>query len=86
MRLNVKNSDDDSNIYFPIYPCRSKADMEKVNFVTQARFEPKLFYPKKCVNCNKSDFATKQRKIYLATIMSKIRLPQIYRSNNYGIN
>ena len=39
-------------------------DMEKENFLTQARFNPKLFYPKKCKNFDKSEFATKQRKMY----------------------
>ena len=34
--------------------------MEKDNFLTQARFDPKLFYSKKCVNFDKSEFATKQ--------------------------
>ena len=51
-------------------------------FFTQARFDPKLFYPKKCVNFEKSEFATKQRKIYLTTSMSKTRLPHIYRNKN----
>ena len=46
-------------------------DMEKDNFLTQARFVPKLFYPKKCVNFDKIEFATKQRKMYLTTSMSK---------------
>ena len=61
------------------------ADMEKDNFFTPARFEQKLFYPRKCVTCDKSEFATKQRKMCLTTSMSKIRLPHIYRSNNYVI-
>ena len=30
-----------------------RADMEKYNFLTQARLEPKLFYQKKCENCKK---------------------------------
>ena len=59
--------------------------MEKDNFFTPARFEQKLFYPRKCVTCDKSEFATKQRKMCLTTSMSKIRLPHIYRSNNYVI-
>ena len=29
--------------------------MQKDNFVTQARFEPKICYPKKCVNYDKSN-------------------------------
>ena len=33
-------------------------DMEKHKKNTQARFWPK--YPKKCVNCNKSEFTAKQ--------------------------
>ena len=62
---------------------KAGADMEKDNCFTQAKFQPKLFYPKKCVNCDKSEFATKQRKMYLTTSMSKIRLPPIYRGKNY---
>ena len=64
----------------------SISDMEKENLFTQASFEQKLFYPKKCVNCNKSEFATKQRKIYVTKSMSKIRPPHIYRIDNYVIN
>ena len=36
-----------------------QADMQKDNFFTQTRLEPKLFYPKKCVNQHKSEFANK---------------------------
>ena len=54
-------------------------------FFTPARFEQKIFYPRKCVTCDKSEFATKQRKMCLTTSMSKIILPHIYRSNNYVI-
>ena len=64
----------------------SNSDMEKDNFLTQARFDPKPFYPKKCVNFDKGEFATKQRKMYLTTSMSKTRLPHIYRGKNYVIN
>ena len=46
----------------------------------------KTFLPKKCVNCDKIEFATKQRKMYLTTNISKIRLPHTYRGNNYVIN
>ena len=53
-------------------------DMEKHIFFTPARFEQQLFYPRKCVTCDKSEFATKQRKMCLTTSMSKIRLPHIY--------
>ena len=53
---------------------------------TLARFELKLVYPRKCVNCDKSEFTTKQRKMYLTTSKSKIRLPHIYRGNNYVID
>ena len=35
---------------------------KKTIFFTQTRFDPKLFYPKKCVNFDKIEFATKQRK------------------------
>ena len=31
------------------------ADMQKDNFFTQTWFEPTIFYPKKCVNYNKSN-------------------------------
>ena len=62
------------------------ADMEKDNLFTQASFEPTLFYPKMCVNCNQSEFTTKQHKMYFTKSMSKIRLPHIYRGNNYYVN
>ena len=61
----------------------TQADMEKDNFFTPAKFEQKLFYPRKCVTCDKREFATKQHKMCLTTSISKIRLPNIYRSNNY---
>ena len=59
----------------------SSLEMEKNNFLTQAQFKPKLFYPKKCVNCEKNKFTKtkKQRKMYLKTTINKIRLPHIYR-------
>ena len=47
-------------------------DMEKDNFFTQAMIEPKLFYP---ANYNKSEFAKKQRKMFLTTTMTKIGPP-----------
>ena len=56
--------------------------MEKDNLLNTARFEKKVFYPRKCVTCDKSEFVTKQREMFLTTSMSKIRLPHIYRSNN----
>ena len=37
-------------------------DMQKDTHFTQTRFGPNLFYPKKCVNHDKSEFLTKQRK------------------------
>ena len=73
-----------ANLFFAFIEV-PQADMEKDNFFTPARFEQKLFYPRKCVTCDKSEFATKQRKMCLTTSMSKIRLPHIYRSNNYVI-
>ena len=51
----------------------------------QARLDPKEFYPKKCVNFDKSEFATKQRKMYFTTSMSKTRELHIYRGKNYVI-
>ena len=60
--------------------------MEKDNFFTQARFDPKLFYTKKFANFDKSEFATKQPKMYLTTSMNKTRLPHIYRGKTYVIN
>ena len=32
-------------------------------FFIRTMFETKLFHPKKCVNCDKSEYATKQRKV-----------------------
>ena len=68
-------------------PSKTSAHIQtwKFFFFTPARFEQELFYPRKCVTCDKSEFATKQRKMCLTTSMSKIRLPHIYRSNNYVI-
>ena len=63
-----------------------RPDMEKYNLFTQAWLGPKLFYPKKCINCNKIKFATKQSKRYFTKSMSKIRLPHIYRGNNYFLS
>ena len=45
--------------------------MEKDNLYTQPSFKPKLVYPKKCVNCNKSEFATKQNKFILQKVLAK---------------
>ena len=39
--------------------------MQKENFYTQTRFEPKLFYIKKCVNGNKSELAKNSIKYKL---------------------
>ena len=55
---------------------------EKKLFFTQGMFHPKLFYLKKCVNFDKSEFATKQHEMYLTTRISKTRLPHIYRGKN----
>jgi hypothetical protein len=44
------------------------------------------FTQTRCVNYNKSEFATKQRKMFLTTTMNKIALPHNYRGNNYVIN
>ena len=60
--------------------------MQKDNFSTPATFEQKLFYPRKCTNCDKSEFTTKQHEIYLTTSMSKIRLPHICKGKNYEIS
>ena len=57
-----------------------KKDMNKNNRFTLAKFQPKQFYFKKCVNCNKSEFAAKLRIIHLTTIMSKIKLSHMYRT------
>ena len=53
----------------------------KDNIFSPARFEQNLFYPRKCLFCDKREFATKQRKMYFTTCMSKIRLSHIYRGN-----
>ena len=81
----LKNSAEQSYTEMEKVEGTCEPDMEKDNFFTPARFEQKLFYPRKCVTCDKSEFATKQRKMCLTTSMSKIRLPHIYRSNNYVI-
>ena len=60
--------------------------MEKDNFFTQARIEPKLFYSKKVRKLQQKEFATKQRKMYLIITMSKIELPHNYRGYNYVMN
>ena len=60
--------------------------MEKENFLTQAWFDPKLFYPKNCVNFNKRDISTKQCKMLLTTSISNTRLPHIYKGKNYVIS
>ena len=78
-----------------IFKVLSKHNRDKVKFITEvtqtwkktiftpARFEQKIFYPRKCVTCYKSEFATKHSKMCLC--LSKIRLPHICRSNNYVI-
>ena len=38
-------------------------EVPKDNFCSQTRFKLKLFNPKKCINCDQSGLATKQRKI-----------------------
>ena len=54
-----------------VCPCKFRAsmqmisfahgpDMEKCKKITWARFVPKKNYPKKCVNCDKSECSTKQ--------------------------
>ena len=45
----------------------------------------KNYFTRDCVTCDQSEFATKQLKMCLRTSMSKIRLPHIYRSNNFVI-
>ena len=67
----------------PLCLINIRTDMGKKHFFfIKARLEPKLFYPKKCVKCNKSEFATKQRKMYLTKSMIKIRLLHIYTISN----
>ena len=48
-------------------------------FLLKQSFSTNYFSQKKCVNFNKSEFRTKQGKMYLRTIMRKIRLPHFYR-------
>ena len=57
----------------------------KIHFFYVFKVWAKLIYPIKCVNSDKSEFMTKQRKMYLTTSMSKIRLSHIYNGNNYVI-
>ena len=61
-------------------------DLEKYNFFTRARIEPKLFTPIRCVNYNKSEFAIKQSKMFLTACISKKEPPHNDRGNNYVIH
>ena len=71
------------NFQYPVPT--TKQTWKKTFFYTQARFDQNLFYQKKCVNFNNSEFATKQQKMYLKTSMSKTRLLHIYKGKNYVI-
>ena len=60
------------------------ADMERhFFFLHKQGLIQHYFTTKKGVNFVKSEFATKQRKMYLTTSMSKTRLSHIYRGKNY---
>ena len=61
----------------------------KRNTFMQTRFEPKLFYPKKCVNWQKSEFTTKQKSIFESKYgggVIKRRLQHINIGNTYVSN
>ena len=55
----------------------------------QTRLEPELFYPKICVNWQKSEFKTKQKSIFENKYgggVIKRRLQHINRGNTYVSN
>ena len=51
-----------------------------------SKYSAKLFDPKYVRKYNKSEFATKQRKMYLTTTVSQIGPPHRYRDNKYVTN
>ena len=59
---------------------------KKTTFFYTSKFLAKTILPEKCVNCNKGEFAAKQRKMYFTKSVGKKRLPHIYRRNNFEIN
>ena len=58
--------------------------MEKTTFLHKQGLRPNYFT--RCVNYNKSEFWTKQCKLYLTTTLSKIGPQHNYRGNSYVIN
>ena len=55
-------------------------------FLPEQGLSQNYFTQKSAYIATKSECETKQRKMYLTTSMSKIRLPHVYRGNNYVIN
>ena len=64
--------------------CRPAADIEKDNCLTQARFEPKLCWTKVCKLRHK--WIRNTALNVFTTKINKIRLPHIYRGNNWVIH
>ena len=59
-----------------------QAHIEKTTFLHKQRLHQNYVTQNRCVNYKKSEFATKQQKMYLTTTMSKIGLAHNYRGNN----
>ena len=76
------------NIYQKVCKCNMYviAHMEKDNFLNKQGLSQNYFTRNRCVNYNKREFATKQRRMYLTTTMSKKGPPDNYRGNIYVIN
>ena len=68
----------------------SNQTWKKTIFFYTRQVGSKTILPEKVRNFDKSEFATKQSKlyckVYLTTSMSKTRVPHIYRGKNYVIN
>ena len=47
-------------------------DMEKYNVFTQARFEPKLFYPKKCIKLKKKIYTISLRWFFIKSLQKQV--------------
>ena len=59
---------------------------QKTTVLHEQGLSPNYFTQNRCVNYNKSEFATKQHKMCLKTTMSKIEPLHNYRGNIYVIH
>ena len=59
---------------------------KKTTFLHEQGLSQNYFTQNRCVNYNKSEFAIKQRNMYLTTTMSKIGLQHNYTGNLYVIH